>query len=147
MMLDRFCGPDGPGGSTTAAVMLASLRTGDRAEFEGALTALFAAIPGELHVKREGFYHSVFFAALQTVGAEITPESRSDKGRIDAVLKTPGFIYVIEFKLGSAESALQQIKERRYHEAFLADPRPIILLGAGGFAERNPRCLWEDVPQ
>lgn len=48
------------------------------------------------------------------------------------------------FKLGAAEDALAQLKARRYYEPYLADPRPIILLGAGGFMERNIACLWEE---
>jgi len=144
MMLDRFCGSAKGSGLTAAGTMLVALRTGDRPRFERALTALFAAIPGELHVPREAYYHSIFFAALQAVGGEIIPESRTDKGRTDAVIKTDKTIYVIEFKLGPAEEALEQIKERRYYEPYLTDPRPMILLGAGGFEERAIRCLWEE---
>jgi hypothetical protein len=147
MMLDRFCGAEKGRGLTAAAVMLDALNAGDRARFERALTALFASIPGELHVDREAYYHSVFFAALSSVGAEIIPESRTDKGRTDAVLKTDAAIYVIEFKLGTAEEALAQIKAKRYYEPYLADSRPVILLGAGGFAERTICCLWEEMPQ
>jgi hypothetical protein len=146
MMLDHFCGPNGTDAPTTAAVMLSALRRGDRPQFERALTALFAAIPGELHVPREAYYHSIFFAVLSAVGAEIIPESRTDKGRTDAVIKTDKTIYVIEFKLGSVEEGLAQIKERRYYEPYLTDPRSVILLAAGGFEERAIRCLWEDCP-
>jgi hypothetical protein len=145
MMLDRFCKAEKGTGLTSAAVMLAALRVGDRSRFERAITALFAAIPGELHVEREAYYHSIFFAALSSVGAAIIPESRTDKGRTDAVLKTDAAIYVIEFKLGTPEEALAQIKAKRYYEPYLADHRPVVLLGAGGFAERTIRCLWEDL--
>ncbi len=147
MMLDRFVGkpPGETSGQTAAAVMLAALETGDRPRFERALTALFAAIPGELHVDREAYYHSVFFAALSSVGAHIIPESRTDKGRLDAVLKTTAAVYVIEFKLGRAEEALAQIEARRYYEPYLGGDRPVILLGAGGFAEKQVRCLWKEL--
>ncbi len=146
MMLDRFCTAEKGTGLTSAAVMLAALRVGDRPRFERALTALFATIPGELHVGREAYYHSVFFASLSAVGAEIIPESRTDKGRADAVLKTDAAIYVIEFKLGTPEEAMEQIKAKRYYEPYLADSRPVVLLAAGGFARHDVRCLWEDIP-
>ncbi|MDD2707631.1 MAG: AAA family ATPase [Verrucomicrobiae bacterium] len=144
MMLERFCGAGDSDSQTSAAVMLGALRAGDRSRFEQALTALFASIPGELQVEREAYYHSLFVVALQAAGGELTPESRSDKGRVDAVLKTDAAIYIIEFKLGAAEDAMAQIKARRYYEPYLADPRPIVLLAAGGFAERAIRCLWEE---
>ena len=145
MMLGHFCGPDGADGQTSATIMLAALRTGDRPRFERALVALFASIPYDLHVNREAYYHSIFFAVLQATGGEVLAEAHTDKGRIDAVLKTRDAIYVIEFKLGSAEEALAQLKARRYYEPYLADPRPVILLAAGGFEDKAVRCLWEEV--
>jgi hypothetical protein len=125
--------------------MLDALRTGNRPQFEQALIALFAGLPYDLHVNREAFYHSVFFAALQATGGEIIAEPHSDKGRADAVIKTANAIYVVEFKLGTAAEALEQIKTRRYYEPYLADPRPIVLLGAGGFEDRAIQCLWEEL--
>ncbi len=145
MMLGHFCGPNGADGPTAAALMLAALRTGDHPQFEQALIALFAGLPYDLHVNREAFYHSVFFAALQATGGEIIAEPHSDKGRADAVIKTANAIYVVEFKLGPAAEALEQLKARRYHEPYLADPRPIVLLGAGGFEDRAIQCLWEEL--
>jgi hypothetical protein len=145
MMLGHFCGTSQGEGQTVAAVMLDALRRGERERFEEALTALFAAIPRELHVEQEAFYHAVLVAALQAAGGEIIPESRTDKGRTDAVLKTRERIYVIEFKLGTAKAALAQIKRRRYAEPYLADKRPVTLLGAGGFGQKAIRCVWEDV--
>jgi hypothetical protein len=145
MMLGHFCGAAGTDGQTSAAIMLAALRTGDRPRFERALVALFAAIPYDLHVNREAYYHSIFFAVLQATGGEVLAEPHTDKGRIDAVLKTRDTIYVIEFKLGTAKEALAQLKARRYYEPYLVDPRPVILLAAGGFEDRTVHCLWEHV--
>jgi hypothetical protein len=145
MMLGHFCGTNRSAGQTAAALMLDALRTGNRPQFEQALIALFAGLPFDLHVNREAFYHSVFFAALQATGGEIIAEPHSDKGLADAVIKTANAIYVVEFKLGPAADALAQIKARRYYEPYLADPRPIVLLGAGGFEDRAIQCLWEEL--
>jgi hypothetical protein len=42
-------------------------------------------------------------------------EVRSAKGRADAIVQTPKFVYVFEFKLnGTAEEALQQINDKGY---------------------------------
>ena len=145
MMLGHFCGTNGTPGQTTAAIMLDALRMGDRPQFEQAIVSLFASIPYDLHVNREAYYHSIFFAVLQATGGEVLAEAHTDKGRIDAVIKTPKAIYVIEFKLGSADEALAQLEARRYYEPYLTDPRPIILLAAGGFEDRAVQCLWEEV--
>ena len=145
MMLSHFTGPKGQDGSTSAMIMLDALNRGERPRFEQALTALFAAIPYSLHTKDEAYYHSIFFSAIMAIGGEIIPEPSSSLGRADAVIKTDKTIYVIEFKLGRASDALAQIEEKRYYEPFLSDPRPVVLLGAGGFEERKIECLWKEV--
>ena len=145
MMLSHFAGPKGPSGSTSAMIMLDSLNRGDRPRFEQALRALFAAIPYNLHQKNEAYYHSIFFAVIKAIGGEILPEPSSSLGRADAVIETDKAIYVIEFKLGRASDALAQIEEKHYYEPFLSDPRPVVLLGAGGFEERKIECIWKDV--
>ena len=49
-------------------------------------------------------------------------EVKSARGRADAVVKTPKFIYVFEFKLnGTAEEALKQIDEKGYLIPYQAD--------------------------
>jgi len=145
MMLSHFTGPKGQDGSTSAMIMLDALNRGDHPQFEQALIALFAAIPYNLHTKDEAYYHSIFFAVIKAIGGEIIPEPLSSLGRADAVVKTDKTIYVIEFKLGLASDALAQIEAKCYYEPFLSDPRPVVLLGAGGFEERKMECIWKEV--
>ncbi len=46
------------------------------------------------------------------------------------VVKFPDKIYIFEFKAGgSAQSALNQIKTRGYHEKYLKDEKPLFLVG------------------
>ena len=145
MMLNRFKqSNEGADGFTTAVFLFQALKKGDRQTFEKSIISLFASIPFHLHEKKESFYHAVFMAALQAVGGQIVSEHPTDKGRVDAVVKTSNYIYIIEFKLGLASEALAQIKAKRYYEMFLADSRKIILLGAGGFEEKNIQCLWDE---
>lgn len=146
MLLDRFCGNhNAPAGQTSAAGLLESLEEGDRNRFEKLLSSLFASIPYPLHLPKESFYHAVFLAALQAVGGQLIAEAATSQGRADAVLKTHSYIYIIEFKLGSAAEALKQIRRKKYYQSFLADPRQIVLLGAGGFGDNAIQCLWENI--
>ena len=51
-------------------------------------------------------------------------EVRTNKGRIDAVLKAPNHLYIIEFKLNqSAETGLAQIEEKAYTERYRLQAR------------------------
>lgn len=52
------------------------------------------------------------------------------RGRADAVVKTPDYIYVFEFKLNdSAEFALRQIDEKGYLLPYRADGRKVVKVG------------------
>ena len=53
------------------------------------------------------------------------------KGRVDLILKTDKYIYIMEFKRdSSADDAMKQIKDKGYAEPFRLDGRRIILIGA-----------------
>lgn len=57
-------------------------------------------------------------------------EYHTNEGRIDLVLQTDQYIYIMEFKLnGTAEEALQQIKERHYALPFEADSQKLLRIG------------------
>ena len=51
-------------------------------------------------------------------------------GRVDLVLKTNDYIYVMEFKLeGTAQEALKQINEKQYALPFATDSRKLFKIG------------------
>ena len=145
MLLGHFSGVSQVTGDTAAAVMLSAMERGEEDRFEKGLRTLFAAIPGELQRKEELYFHSVFYAALQAVGGAIIAESRTDKGRVDAVVRTRKRVYVIEFKLGKATEAISQIRKNRYYEPYECEGKELILVGAGGFRERAVEVVWEEL--
>ncbi|MDE8697814.1 PD-(D/E)XK nuclease domain-containing protein, partial [Bacteroides cellulosilyticus] len=54
----------------------------------------------------------------------------TSEGRVDLVVKTADYIYVMEFKLeGTAEEDIQQIEEKQYALHFEADPRKLFKIG------------------
>ena len=69
------------------------------------------------------------------------------KGRIDTVVHTPGRIYVMEFKLdASAQSALQQIREKRYGSPFLGQDKEVTALGISFSSAEKEVAEWQAVP-
>ncbi len=73
--------------------------------------------------------------AIEKLEAEV----RSAQGRADAIVKTPRYIYVFEFKLkGTAEEAIRQIDDRGYLIPYTADEREVVKVGvAFDAATRN----------
>jgi len=100
---------------------------------EKSIQSLFSSIPYNLYVnnpmfEREGYYVSVFYATIKSMGLEITVEEATNKGRIDMVIKYPNGIFVTEFKVDGT-NALEQIKAMNYHQRYLDDGRAVYLVG------------------
>lgn len=126
--------------------MIEALEEKDINTFTTIIQSIFAGISSHLHIKHEYYYHSLCYMILTLMGARVDLEVLSDKGRVDAVLHLDEYIYVIEFKMGTAAKAMEQIKKRRYYEVFQKTGKPVYLLGVGGFTEKKVECLLEPVP-
>jgi len=77
---------------------------------------MFASIPYNNYTKNnlanfEGFYASVIYIYLQSLGFNIIGEDVTNKGRIDLTIIMDNAIYIIEFKVDDKQNALKQIKE------------------------------------
>ena len=81
----------------------------------------------------EAYYHSLIYLLLKLLGFTIHAEPLTSLGRTDAVLDLPEAVYIIEFKMQSsqenAQTALQQIRDKRYDAPYRSAGKPIILLG------------------
>jgi hypothetical protein len=109
-----------------------SLRKNDMDQFFETIRSLFVNIPYDMFVKdREGYYQTVIYLILKLIGIDISTEVETNIGRIDALVETDTHIYVMEFKLGTAEEALNQIKEKKYYEKYLTSSKVIDLIGIG----------------
>ena len=70
-------------------------------------------------------------------------EYHTSQGRIDMVVKTPQYIYVMEFKFeGSAEDAIAQIESRNYALPFMSDDRKVYKIGVNFSAETRNIEKW-----
>ena len=75
-----------------------ALSKGDLQKMLDILRGLFASIPYELHIDREAYYHSIFYAVMNVLGFDMDVEVSVSKGRVDAVLELDEIAYVMEFK-------------------------------------------------
>ncbi len=116
--------------SQKAQSLLNSLNSNDMEIFIDTLRSIFASIPNNLASGRyESYYHTVIYLALMFIGTNIKVEQKTNNGVIDAVVKTENYIYIMEFKMSSASSAIKQIKEKKYYEPYLADKREVFCMG------------------
>ena len=106
------------------------IESGQPDAFLRRLQSFFADTPYELIRDLEVHYQNVLFIVFRLVGFYVKAEYHTSEGRVDLVLQTDRYIYVMEFKLeGSAEEALQQIEAKHYARPFEADSRQLFKIG------------------
>ena len=115
--------------------ILNMLLSGDMDGFKDALHTLFAAIPYSNFTNNklpeyEGYYASVVYAYLASLGMTIIPEDITNLGRIDFTMIYKKMVFIFEFKLSEKATgkALRQIKKKRYYEKY-QEGKNIYLIG------------------
>lgn len=77
------------------------------------------------------------------LGISIEAESRTNNGRLDAVVANENFVFVFEFKLDkNREMAREQIKDRDYYRHYMNSGKKIILVGVDFDQEAGPIKDW-----
>ena len=119
------------------------IRSGDYESFFRRLQSFFADTPYELIRDLELHYQNVLFIVFKLIGFYVKAEYHTSQGRIDLVLQTDHYVYIMEFKLeGTAEEALRQINDKHYAQAFASDKRTIFKIGVNFSNETRNIEKW-----
>lgn len=106
------------------------IRGGQPEAFMKRLEALFADGKYQIIGDEEKYFHNAIYIIFKMLGFYVDVEYMTSNGRMDLVMKTKDYIYILEFKINqSAEAALQQIEEKQYAKPFEADDRTIYKIG------------------
>lgn len=92
-------------------------------------------------------YHSLVYLILNLLGFRVYVEELTSEGRIDAVLERPETIYILEFKMSTAQLALDQIKNKHYDQPYRAGGKTIILIGIAFDKEKRTISEWKSEPE
>jgi len=129
-LLPYYASLDSGNGSFEIVNFVQDVRKGDVDSFMFRLQSFFCDIPYELTRELELHYQNVLFIVFRLLGFYTCVEYHTSRGRIDMVVKTDRYIYVMEFKLdGSAEDAMKQINDKGYATPFVSDSREVIKIG------------------
>ncbi len=113
----------------------ASLKKSNLEDFKNTLVSIFASIPYTNFTNNniqiyEGFYASIIYVYLQSLGIEIIGEDITNKGRIDLSVFIENKLYIIEFKMDTnKDNALKQVKDKNYAQKYLNQNKDIYLVG------------------
>jgi hypothetical protein len=112
LLADYLEAPSDRISTTILAGLNKTLRTQNIEGFISILKSVFADIPHNLFLPQEAYYHSVVYLILNLLGFTIHAERLTNLGRMDAVLELLDVVYIIEFKMTTGETAIQQIREK-----------------------------------
>ncbi len=119
------------------------IRNGDPDAFLERLRSFFSDTPYELIRDLELHYQNVLFIVFKLVGFYVRAEYHTASGRVDLVLQTDRYIYIMEFKLnGTAEEALRQIEEKQYALPFATGNRKLFKIGVNFSSKTRTIDRW-----
>ena len=122
---------------------ISDVKSGDIDGFMERLQSFLADCPYELAKDIELHYQNVLFIVFRLAGLYTKVEYHTSRGRIDLVLQTDSYVYVMEFNLdGTAEQALQQIEEKQYVLPFAKDSRKVYTIGVNFSSETRNIERW-----
>ena len=126
-------------GNTTTYRLATALRSGKPDNFMRTLEALFANTTYQIQGNAEKNFQYAMYIIMELLGEYVQAERSTSNGRIDLLLQTKDYIYIVELKIDkTADAALQQIEEKGYAKPFVSDPRKIFKIGVS-FSTANRR--------
>jgi hypothetical protein len=137
-----------------------SLQKGNTADFIDQLNILLAGISYHLHPKVrkeatkkekakafaawEGYFHTIVYLICTFLDLYVQTEITKHRGRLDLLVETDAFLYLMEFKLDApAKDAIAQIKARQYLQSYKNSDKRVFLIGVGFSQEEKNVETWE----
>lgn len=111
--------------------MATELEKGNPNEFLSQLQTFLASVPYTVIPKfPELYFEHAIYIILQLMDLESYVEVETSFGRIDLLIKTQNYIYIIEIKVDKdGEKALTQINKKEYSLSYKYDNRKIFKIG------------------
>jgi Predicted AAA-ATPase/PD-(D/E)XK nuclease superfamily len=109
------------------------------------INSILKDVPNQLlKGKKEDFYHALVHVHFRYLGLLMDSEVNTSDGRMDAVVRTPTHIYILEFKLNeSAENAIQQIIDKDYPAKYAVAGKEIQMVGINFNSRKKGIGSWK----
>lgn len=126
-------------GVLSAPKFVEDIRKGDVEMLMRRFTAFFADLDYQIMGDDELYFQNTMYVMLKIIGQQVQVERHTSNGRIDILIQTDRFVYIIELKRDKdPNDALDQIDEKGYDWPFMADERKVFKIGAN-FSTKNHR--------
>ncbi len=123
--------------------LLREMRDGKVDDFMKRLESMFAGMPYDLQTTKEHDVRNAFFILFTLVGLDVDSEVRTSDGRIDILVRTDKYVYIMELKYDKTpEEALDQIKRKEYTLPWAVDHRTVIAIGINYSSDKRRIDGW-----
>ncbi|MDE6237445.1 MAG: ATP-binding protein [Muribaculaceae bacterium] len=124
--------------------LIDEIEEGRADDFMRRLQSLFAGFGHDLKFDEERNVQNALLLIFSLVGMHVDAEYKTSDGRIDILLRTSEYVYIMELKYDrSAEEALSQIKEKGYSLPWSVEGRKIIEVGINYSSEKRRIDEWK----
>ena len=132
--------------SSKTSLLAKALKSGDPHTFMRILEALFANTTYQIQGDSEKNFQYAMYIIMELLGEYVQAERSTSNGRIDLLLQTKDYIYIVELKIdNTADAALQQIEDKGYARPFANDPRKLFKIGVSFSTENRRIEEWKVV--
>ena len=91
----------------------------------------------------ELYFQNTMYVMCKLMGQYTQVERHTSNGRMDIVVQTDKYVYIMELKMdATADEALKQIEDKGYAKPFAADPRKLFKIGVGFSSETRRIKEW-----
>jgi len=148
-LLETFTHHSEPHVPYAMTYLLTSLKEKNPSLLEKTINEIFVHIPYDKWRDRtENFYHAIIHLLFSLLGVYIHSEVHTKDGRADAIILHEDHVYCLEFKLDkTAESAIQQVKDKRYLDAYRNKASHFHIIGINFDSEKRKvdGLIWEEI--
>ena len=107
------------------------IKQGKAEEFMKRLQSLTADMSYNILANCENDFQNLLYVIFSLASTKPIVERGTSDGRIDMLVETGRYVYVMEYKVnGSAQEAMDQIESKQYALPWAADGRQVIKIGA-----------------
>lgn len=117
---------------------------GKAEDFMRRLDAFFANGDYALMGDKELYFHNAVYVFFTLMGFYVDVERHTTDGRMDILMQTSDYIYILELKIDqTADTALRQIEEKGYANPFASDKRKLFKIGINFSTEKRRIDDWK----
>ena len=144
ILIEAFVGVDAELSTSLIIRIRNAFRADDLELVIRILQGVFKGLPYFLHEKYpEKFFHAAIHLLFSYLGIRIQSEVCISDGRIDSLVETDTRVYILEYKLDeSAKAALEQIKHKKYYQAYWEKGKKMIGVGVNFSSETKNIEDW-----